>query len=45
MCPPESLSEEYLQNLSSAASYQIEGDTLYIAMQMDTGIMKFAPEK
>ena len=43
MCPPESLSDEYLQNLSSAASYQISVDTLYIAMQMDAGIMKFRP--
>jgi len=43
MCPPESLSEEYLQNLSSAASYQISADTLYIAMQVDAGIMKFVP--
>ena len=43
MCPPESLSSEYLENLAMAASYLIEGDTLYIAMQMDAGIMKFVP--
>ena len=43
MCPPESLSEEYLQDLSSVASYKIEGDTLYLALLMDTGTMKFVP--
>jgi heat shock protein HslJ len=42
-CPPESLSDEFLQNLGIAASYLFEGDDLFIATQMDVAIMKFTP--
>lgn len=42
-CPPDSLSEEFLENLRIAASYQFEGDDLYIATQMDVAIMKLTP--
>jgi len=40
-CPPDSLSEEFLENLRIAATFQFEGDDLYIATQMDVAIMKF----
>lgn len=42
-CPPDSLSEEFLENLRIAATFQFEGDDLYIATQMDVAIMKFTP--
>jgi heat shock protein HslJ len=42
-CPPDSLSEEFLENLRIAASYQFEGNDLYIATQMDVAILKFTP--
>ncbi len=42
MCPPTSLSEEYLRLLNDAVSYFFESDQLYIAIKFDTGIMKFS---
>ena len=41
-CPPESLSDQYLQYLGSAASYSIEGDNLTIELA-DGGTLLFAP--
>jgi heat shock protein HslJ len=43
-CPPESLSDEYLQLLNDAVAYIREGDFLYIDIMFDTGTMKFFPQ-
>ena len=43
MCPPESLSDKFVQELNNAASYMIlEDGTLAIAQKIDSGIMKFS---
>lgn len=42
MCPPDSLTEEYLRLLNDAISYIFESDQLFIAIKFDTGIMKFS---
>jgi heat shock protein HslJ len=41
-CPPESLSDEFLQNLGIAASYIFQSGDLFIATQMDVAIMQFS---
>jgi len=43
MCPPDSLSEEYLRLLNDAVSYILEDGNLFLAIKFDTGIMKFHP--
>ena len=42
ICPPDSLSEEYLRLLNDAVSYFLESGQLFIAIKFDTGIMKFS---
>jgi heat shock protein HslJ len=41
MCPPDSLSEEYLRLLNDVVSYILEDGNLFLAIKFDTGIMKF----
>ncbi|MCA9949427.1 MAG: META domain-containing protein [Anaerolineales bacterium] len=41
MCPPESLSDQYLSSLIGAAIYFFDGDNLLIDLQFDSGTMKF----
>ncbi|MEM6528971.1 MAG: META domain-containing protein, partial [Chloroflexota bacterium] len=43
LCPPESLSEDYLSLLGDVVSYVIEDGDLYLALMMDAGIMQFTP--
>lgn len=43
MCPPGSLSDEFVKNLNSAAIYFMEGDNLFIDLIYDSGTMKFVP--
>ena len=42
-CPPESLSDEFVNNLGIATAYLFEGNDLFIATQMDGAVMKFTP--
>ena len=41
MCPPDSLSDQYLKLLGEVVSYVLEGDKLYLSLRMDAGIMSF----
>jgi heat shock protein HslJ/uncharacterized lipoprotein NlpE involved in copper resistance len=43
LCPPESLFNEFAQNLSNVASYIVEDGTLNLVLAIDTGQMRFAP--
>jgi heat shock protein HslJ len=43
-CPPESLSDEFLQLLNDAVAYIRQADFLYIDIMFDTGTMKFFPQ-
>jgi len=43
-CPPESLSEEYIQLLNDAVAYARQGEVLFIDIMMDAGMMKFTPQ-
>jgi heat shock protein HslJ len=43
-CPPESLSDEYLQLLNDAVAYIREAEFLFIDIMLDTGTMKFFPQ-
>ena len=43
-CPPESLSEEYIQLLNDAVAYVRQGEVLFIDIMMDAGTMKFFPQ-
>jgi heat shock protein HslJ/predicted small secreted protein len=45
ICPPGSLSDQFLQNLNAASLYFSEGDNLMIDLQADSGTMTFAPAK
>ena len=45
MCPPGSLSDQFLQNLNAASLYRLEGDNLMIDLQADSGTMEFAQAK
>jgi len=40
-CPPESLSDEYIQLINDAVIYFREADFLYLDIMMDVGTMKF----
>ena len=42
ICPPDSLSEEYLRLLNDSVSYFLESGQLFIAIKFNTGIMKFS---
>jgi heat shock protein HslJ len=41
MCPPDSLSDEYLKLLGDVVSYVTEGGNLALSLKMDAGIMTF----
>jgi heat shock protein HslJ len=41
MCPPDSLSDQYLKLLGEVVSYVLEGGKLYLSLRMDAGIMSF----
>jgi para-nitrobenzyl esterase len=43
MCPPESLSDQFVQNLNEAAIYFFEGEDLFLDLPADSGTMRFAP--
>jgi heat shock protein HslJ/LysM repeat protein len=45
MCPPGSLSEEFVKQLTGIAIYFFEGDNLYFDLKFDSGTMKFSPMK
>lgn len=42
MCPPDSLSDQYINILNETNSYVLEGGNLFISYGIDSGIMKFA---
>ncbi|MCC6613425.1 MAG: serine hydrolase [Anaerolineae bacterium] len=42
-CPPDSLSNDFVQYLGFVASYVLEDDTLYLSLMADGGIMGFSP--
>lgn len=42
-CEPSSLSETYLERLSAAATYVMDGDRLVLNLWADSGNMVFAP--
>jgi heat shock protein HslJ len=41
MCPPDSLSDQYIQYLGQVVSYMFDGGKLALALRYDTGIMTF----
>lgn len=41
MCPPESLSDQYIKYLGEVVSYVFDGGSLALALRYDTGIMTF----
>lgn len=41
-CPAGSLSEQFLENIGSAALYFFDGGALYVGLFADSGVMKFA---
>ena len=43
MCPPESLSDQFVQYLNEAAIYFFEGEELFLDLPADSGTMRFAP--
>ncbi len=43
LCPPESLSDQFIRNLNGAAIYFMQGENLFIDMFADSGTMEFAP--
>ncbi len=45
MCPPGSLSEEFVKQLTGIAIYFFEGENLYLDLKFDSGTMKFSPMK
>jgi heat shock protein HslJ len=45
MCPPGSLSEEFVKQLTGIAIYFFESEYLYFDLKFDSGTMKFSPMK
>ena len=45
ICPPESLSDEFVKQLTGIAIYFFEGESLYFDLKFDSGTMKFSPLK
>ena len=45
MCPPESLSDRFIQYLNEAAIYFFQDENLYMDLPADSGTMTFAPAK
>ncbi len=41
-CPPDSLGDEFVQGLNTAAIYSFDGDTLLLDLPMDSGTMMLA---
>ncbi|MGB3299900.1 MAG: YbaY family lipoprotein [Phormidesmis sp.] len=41
-CPPESISQDYLQALQEAGGYFLQDGDLYIDLKLDTGTMRFS---
>ncbi|WP_158500453.1 META domain-containing protein [Xenococcus sp. PCC 7305] len=44
LCPPESISEQYLRDLQAATIFFFKDGYLYFDLKFDTGTMKFRPE-
>lgn len=44
-CPPGSLHDQFLLDLSGVASYLIQDGSLFAAIKFDTGVMEFAPSE
>ena len=44
MCPPESISDQYLKELQSAVIFFFQDGNLYFDLKFDTGTMKFIPD-
>lgn len=42
-CPPDSLHDQFVLDLSGVASYLIQEGNLFAAIKFDTGIVEFAP--
>jgi heat shock protein HslJ len=42
-CPPGSLHDQFLLDLSGVASYLIQDGSLFAAIKFDTGVMEFVP--
>jgi heat shock protein HslJ len=45
MCPPESLSDQFVQYLNEAVIYFYDGENLGLDLPVDSGTMLFAPAK
>ena len=45
MCPPESISDQYLKELQSATIFFFKDGDLYLDLKFDTGTMKFISEQ
>lgn len=45
MCPPESLSDQFIQYLNEAAIYFFQDGNLYLDLPADSGTMTFSPAK
>jgi heat shock protein HslJ len=45
MCPPESLSDRFVQYLNEAAIYFYDGENLLFDLPADSGTMTFVPAK
>ena len=43
MCPPESMSDQFLAGLNGAAIYFFQDGNLYMDLKFDSGTMQFAP--
>ncbi len=43
MCPPESLSDKFVQYLNEAVIYFFDGENLYLDLPADSGTMSFVP--
>ena len=44
-CPPGSLDARYLGDLQRAAAHFVEGGELFIELPVDSGAMRFAPQR
>jgi heat shock protein HslJ len=44
-CPPGSLDARYLRDLQRAATFFVEGGSLFIELPMDSGTLRFAPQR
>jgi len=44
-CPPGSLDARYLRDLQRAAAFFVEEENLFIELSVDSGTMRFAPQR